>query len=149
MTGLSSQTLKDNWDPAYTDDVTFSTVLSVFFPCFTGILGGANRANALKDPARSIPWGTLAAITLSLCMYASYMIMWGAVADRDYLKYGPAGVSVAAGVGRGAAFSEEAVARSCLWFLRLLGLGRFRRKSASSSLRCLRHCSALYRHREF
>ena len=99
VTGLSSQTLKDNWDPAYTDDVTFSTVLSVFFPCFTGILGGANRANALKDPARSIPWGTLAAITLSLCMYASYMIMWGAVADRDYLKYGPAGVSVAAGVG--------------------------------------------------
>ena len=89
----------ESLDQAYTDDVTFSTVLSVFFPCFTGILGGANRANALKDPARSIPWGTLAAITLSLCMYASYMIMWGAVADRDYLKYGPAGVSVAAGVG--------------------------------------------------
>ena len=41
------------------------------------------------------------------------MIMWGAVADRDYLKYGPAGVSV---VGAGAAaFSAEAVARPCLW----------------------------------
>ena len=100
VTGLSSQTLKDNWSPAYTDGVTFSDVLSVFFPCFTGILGGANRANALKDPAKSIPWGTLAAITLSLCMYTSYMIMWGAVADREYLKYGPGGVYVADGAGR-------------------------------------------------
>ena len=90
VTGLSANTLRDNWGPGYTDGVTFSDVLSVFFPCFTGILSGANRANSLKTPATSIPWGTLAAITISLFMYASYMIMWGAVADREYLKGGPA-----------------------------------------------------------
>ena len=92
VTGLSTQTLRDNWGPGYTDGVTFSDVLSVFFPCFTGILSGANRANFLKTPETSIPWGTLAAITISLCMYASYMIMWGAVADREYLKGGPSAV---------------------------------------------------------
>ena len=89
VTGLSTSTLRDNWGPGYSDGVTFSDVLSVFFPCFTGILSGANRANSLKTPATSIPWGTLAAITISLAMYASYMIMWGAVADREYLKGGP------------------------------------------------------------
>ena len=92
VTGLSTETLRDNWGPGYTDGVTFSDVLSVFFPCFTGILSGANRANSLKSPATSIPWGTLAAITISLAMYASYMIMWGAVADREYLKGGPSAV---------------------------------------------------------
>ena len=89
VTGLSVSTLRENWGPGYTDGVTFSDLLSVFFPCFTGILSGANRANALKTPETSIPWGTLAAITISLCLYASYMIMWGAVADREYLKIGP------------------------------------------------------------
>jgi amino acid transporter len=49
---------------------------------------GANRAKALKEPEKSIPHGTLAAITISLVMYTSYMIMWGAVADREYLKAG-------------------------------------------------------------
>ena len=89
VTGLSTATLSKNWGPSYTDGVTFSDVLSVFFPCFTGILSGANRANFLKTPEVSIPWGTLAAISISFVMYASYMIMWGAVADREYLKNGP------------------------------------------------------------
>ena len=36
--------------------------------------------------------GTLAAITISLAMYASYMIMWSAVADREYLRAALGGV---------------------------------------------------------
>jgi hypothetical protein len=51
---------------------------------------GANRAKALKDPDVSIPYGTLTAITISYVMYSSYIIMWGAVADREYLTNGPA-----------------------------------------------------------
>jgi len=89
VTGLSIDTLRENWGPGYTDGVTFSDVLSVFFPCFASVSAGANRANSLKTPETSIPWGMLAAITISLFMYASYMIMWGAVADREYLKGGP------------------------------------------------------------
>lgn len=88
VTGLSADTLRDNWGPEYEDGVNFSIALSVFFPCFTGILSGANRAQALRDPQRSIPLGTLGAICISLCMYVSFMVLWGAVADRGYLKYG-------------------------------------------------------------
>ena len=95
ITGLSTRTLRDNWGPGYTEGVTFSDVLSVFFPCFTGILAGANRANSLKRPEVSIPWGTLAAVCISAVMYSTYMIMWGAVADRAFLKGGPAAVYAA------------------------------------------------------
>ena len=88
VTGLSVRTLRANWGPDFDPGVDFSAALSVFFPCFTGILSGANRAQALADPQRSIPRGTLGAICISLVMYLSYMVMWGAVADREYLKHG-------------------------------------------------------------
>lgn len=44
----------------------YSAALSIFFPCFTGILSGADRASSLKNPARAIPIGTLGAICISL-----------------------------------------------------------------------------------
>lgn len=40
VTGLSAQTLRANWGPGYSDGVSFSDVVSVFFPSFTGILSG-------------------------------------------------------------------------------------------------------------
>ena len=48
-----------NLFPEYDEGVSFPTVVAVFFPCFTGILSGANRANSLRDPAKAIPVGTL------------------------------------------------------------------------------------------
>ena len=53
------------WLLSSSSGVTFSDVLSVFFPCFTGILSGANRASTLEDPATAIPRGTLGAICIS------------------------------------------------------------------------------------
>merc|ERR1719502_2593117 len=47
VTGLSTDTFSDNWASHYGEDVNFGVVLSVFFPCFTGILSGANRADIL------------------------------------------------------------------------------------------------------
>jgi len=86
LTGLSTSNLSDNAGPDYDSGVSFSVVLSIFYPCFTGILSGANRSKNLKNPSKDIPKGTFAAITLSLFMYSSFMILWGAVADREYLK---------------------------------------------------------------
>ena len=40
--------------------------LSLFFPCFTGILSGANRASALRDPVTAIPHGTLGAASAGM-----------------------------------------------------------------------------------
>jgi len=64
----------------------FGSVLSVFMPCFTGILSGANRSDILRNPARNIIQGTFGAICFSLCMYVSMMFLWGAVAPSEYLR---------------------------------------------------------------
>ncbi|KAF4654306.1 hypothetical protein FOL47_010039 [Perkinsus chesapeaki] len=89
VTGLSASTLGDNLGPSYDPGVRFGTVLAIIFPCFTGILSGANRADVLRNPQKSIRNGTFGAITISLFMYLSFMFFWGAVATSDYLKHGP------------------------------------------------------------
>jgi solute carrier family 12 sodium/potassium/chloride transporter 2 len=48
----------------------FWAVFAVFFPAVTGILSGLSMSGDLKNPEKSIPWGTLAAIA---CSYAIYM----------------------------------------------------------------------------
>ncbi|KAJ7516469.1 hypothetical protein O6H91_22G059400 [Diphasiastrum complanatum] len=85
LTGLSWRTFRSNWNPQYGKDASFSSVASVFFPCFTGILSGADRAKDLRRPEKSIPTGTLGAIIISFVMYLSYMGFWGAVGTREYL----------------------------------------------------------------
>mmetsp|Transcript_23999 Transcript_23999/g.79767 ORF Transcript_23999/g.79767 Transcript_23999/m.79767 type:complete len:680 (+) Transcript_23999:134-2173(+) len=84
-TGLSTANLRANWGPSFAPGYEFTDCLAIFFPCFTGILSGANRASSLRDPASAIPRGTLGAITLSFCVYVSFLILWAAVGERDYL----------------------------------------------------------------
>lgn len=86
VTGISWETFKKNWGPHYDEHTNFGVVLSVFFPCFTGILSGANRADILKDPPRNIKDGTFGAIIFSFFMYSSFFLLWGCVADYRYLQ---------------------------------------------------------------
>jgi potassium/chloride transporter 4/5/6 len=73
-------------NPDHDSSSSFSTSLAIFFPTFAAIFSGADRSKKLKNPARDIPIGTFAAIILSAIMYASFMILWGGVAHREYLK---------------------------------------------------------------
>ena len=88
--GLSAENFANNFGPAFeqTDrgSFFFGDCLSIFFPCFTGILSGANRANSLRDPVTAIPNGTLGAIIFSYFMYLSLMCLWAGVGSREYLK---------------------------------------------------------------
>lgn len=65
----------------------FWPVLAVFFPAVTGILSGVGMSGDLKNPSKSIPVGTLAAV---LTGYAIYMavpfVLYHFVSDADVLK---------------------------------------------------------------
>lgn len=60
--GWWSGQLSNNLYPSYFDGYNWYTVFGVFFPTITGILAGINMSGDLRNPAKDIPNGTLAAI---------------------------------------------------------------------------------------
>ncbi|MBE9535957.1 MAG: amino acid permease [Proteobacteria bacterium] len=51
------------------EKASFWLVFAVFFPAVTGILSGLSMSGDLKDPARSLPLGTIAAIVSGYIIY--------------------------------------------------------------------------------
>ncbi|GAA5507202.1 amino acid permease [Novipirellula caenicola] len=64
---------------------SFWTVFALFFPAVTGIMAGANMSGDLRNPARSIPLGTLAAVFVTGLIYLSEAILIGGCRDRETL----------------------------------------------------------------
>jgi amino acid transporter len=64
--------------------VAFWAVFAVFFPASSGIMAGANMSGDLKNPRKSIPIGTMAAVGLSLVIYLAlaYWLMRAATVDE-------------------------------------------------------------------
>ncbi len=78
LLSIVSLVLGVNWDAginvtqasyAAADATGFWDVFAVFFPAVTGILTGLSLSGDLKDPEKSIPYGTLGAVVIGFALY--------------------------------------------------------------------------------
>ncbi|XP_067905704.1 solute carrier family 12 member 3 isoform X2 [Heterodontus francisci] len=77
---IFTQNFLPNWRG---EDASFFGMFSIFFPSATGILAGANISGDLKDPAESIPKGTLSAIIWTAFSYVVISATIGSCVIRD------------------------------------------------------------------
>jgi solute carrier family 12 sodium/potassium/chloride transporter 2 len=67
----------------------FWVVFAVFFPAVTGIMAGVNMSGDLKEPGRSIPRGTIAAVLVGYAIYMALPVFLALRADADQLIHDP------------------------------------------------------------
>ncbi|XP_031219582.1 solute carrier family 12 member 8 isoform X2 [Mastomys coucha] len=84
--GYSPELLQSNILPEYSPGESFFTVFGVFFPAATGVMAGFNMGGDLREPADSIPLGSLAAVGISWFLYIIFAFLLGAICTRDSLR---------------------------------------------------------------
>jgi amino acid transporter len=86
---FSTERFAENWGPAKAGDlapgmkmVSFWVLFAIYFPAVTGIDAGINMSGDLKNPARSIPRGTLAAVGVGFVVYLAQILLSGGAYQR-------------------------------------------------------------------
>uniref|UniRef100_A0A8C3HRQ5 Solute carrier family 12 member 7 n=1 Tax=Chrysemys picta bellii TaxID=8478 RepID=A0A8C3HRQ5_CHRPI len=71
----------------FTDIMTYFTMLvGIYFPSVTGIMAGSNRSGDLRDAQKSIPTGTILAISTTSFIYLSCIVLFGACIEGVILR---------------------------------------------------------------
>ncbi|KAL1007443.1 hypothetical protein UPYG_G00086820 [Umbra pygmaea] len=65
---------------------SFTLLVGIFFPSATGIMAGSNRSGDLRDAQKSIPIGTILAITTTTLVYFSSVVLFGACIEGTVLR---------------------------------------------------------------
>lgn len=68
------------------DGADLGTVFGIFFPAVTGFTAGVNMSGDLKDPKRSIPAGTIAAIGTGMLVYVGLAVFIAARVDVSSMR---------------------------------------------------------------
>ncbi|XP_037390715.1 solute carrier family 12 member 5 isoform X2 [Pygocentrus nattereri] len=69
------------------DITTFFTLLvGIYFPSVTGIMAGSNRSGDLRDAQKSIPIGTILAISTTSFIYMSSVVLFGSCIEGSVLR---------------------------------------------------------------
>ncbi|XP_066521954.1 LOW QUALITY PROTEIN: solute carrier family 12 member 5 [Hoplias malabaricus] len=69
------------------DITTFFTLLvGIYFPSVTGIMAGSNRSGDLRDAQKSIPIGTILAISTTSFIYMSSVVLFGSCIEGIVLR---------------------------------------------------------------
>ncbi len=92
---FSVDQLAANMAPRADSPYGFWVLFAIYFPAVTGIMAGINMSGDLRNPARSIIRGTLAAVGVGFVVYALQIILLGGGEPRDNLIQRPYGVLVA------------------------------------------------------
>ncbi len=84
--------LAANWS-APTNGPGFWVIFAIFFPAVTGFTQGVSMSGDLKDPGRSLPLGTFAAVGLSIVVYFLAALLLAAALPQKTLAqdYGAMG----------------------------------------------------------
>ncbi|MEM9588913.1 MAG: amino acid permease, partial [Planctomycetota bacterium] len=77
--------LEANLTASFSGGESFWTMFALFFPAVTGIMAGANMSGDLKNPAKSIPLGTLSAVAATAVIYLLQAIFLAGAGSRDAL----------------------------------------------------------------
>jgi len=100
-----SALLAENWTASYSD-MGFWVLFAIFFPAVTGFTQGVSMSGDLKDPGKSLPAGTFAAVGLSIVVYFISAILFAAslpnkvlISDYEAMnKIALLGILITAGV---------------------------------------------------
>ncbi len=74
----------DGW--ARDDPAPFWAMFALFFPAVTGFTQGVSLSGDLRDPSRSLPLGTFAAVGVSLVAYAGIAVLFAAAQPLEGLR---------------------------------------------------------------